>query len=377
MLDKNKAIKRIDLNGIMRATVINNVDDRGGEGRIAVAISKLMPTENVLADPTPPKSEDPMDKSILENPNDNSYAEKIQIINHYWVRPSFLIDTSPIERTVTNEISNGKGFQKTILNEDLRKTKYISPTGEYRIPRIGTEVYIFFEDKDPQKGYYLPFSPTLDGQVTLMDEIENKDNVENLSKKVNLHIMREFQNGNIIYADTNDDTNTFTIKFQDKNYGRHLGHRLKFEMNEEAEGIVLETQYGHQFMLIDKSNNDGSKDSRDSNDEDGLNKGKYIKLRTPKGHVVILDDNDGKEKITVDSKSGHQLVLDDVADTVHLHTQSGTTIDMHQGKTISIHTGATAYLTAGGNVTVDAPRVDLNPASSGARREPIIGQRFK
>jgi len=364
MLIDNETIKRIDLSGIVRATVINNVDDRGGEGRIAVCISKVMPVEDELGDPVKPKTEDTLDKSMIENDSDNPYKTKIQIVNHYWVRPCYLLDKSPSERTVTNELVKDGGHQDATIGGDLKETRYIPMTGEYRVPRIGTEVYIFFEDKDPQKGFYLPFSPTLDGEVTPMDEVEKKDNVENLSKKANIQVLREFQNGTVIYADTNDDTNTFTIKMQDPNYDRHLGHRIKFEHNADHSSIVIDTAYGHQIKMVDKSTNDGSNNERDNNDEDGVNKGKFITVSTPKGHKVILDDNDGFEKIQLTSSIGHNILMDDVDHRIIAKTYTGHFIDMHDDQDhIKIHTksGSIIDMLSGTNIIAQSARIDLNP----------------
>jgi hypothetical protein len=330
MLNQKNGIENVSFAGLFRGTVINNVDD-AGEAVISVVIPKLMMNFIGSEKPTPANSKEPLDKSIVKNKDENSFNSNVQIVNFFRCRPSYLINTSPSEKSVTSEVEKDGGHQTVSIGSSLKHTSYKKRSGEYRVPKIGTTVLCYFEDEDPQKPRYFPFTPSLDGEVIAMSNVESQHNVEAMEKKVNIDVIREQFNGNVIYLDENDDRNTFVIKFAN-------GHRIKIEDNAEASSVVIDTQYGHQFKMVDKSSSRSSDNTKDSNNEDGINGGKFIKIQTPKGQEVLLDDNDGKEKVLINTMTGHKVLMDDVADLINIHTGSGTIIDLLQGSTINIST---------------------------------------
>jgi len=152
-----------NLSGIMEAQVVKN-DDPTGEGRIGVFIPKLMFENDYDEDPWEDKNkvEIKLDvgklyKNILNFQKDFDGSGtlgdlKFKKINFIWVRPTSFF----------NAFTSGKGNEYN--------------TGSYRVPRVGAPVFIFFLDEDPQKGYYLPISPTKNGdELTFPETPKNKN----------------------------------------------------------------------------------------------------------------------------------------------------------------------------------------------------------
>ena len=371
MIESKSSLNDNLFDGIMRGFIINNVDPKG-DGKIAVIIPKLMPEESRNNNPKDFDTKAQINDSIIDN-NENTFNKDIQKVNFFWARPTFIIETSEKEKTVITPMVKSSAQHQTVeIDTTLNLSTYNKNSGNYDIPRINTTVYVFFEDGDPQKCFYLPYAPTLDGEVIGMSFVESTDNINSMEKKVNIKVIKELHNGNVIYFDTNENENSFLIKFSN-------GHRIKIDNNENSSAIVLDTEYGHQVKLVDNSSSNSKKNSKDSNNEDGIESGKFIKIETPKKHHILLDDNDGKEKIHIHSMTNHQVLLDDVVNSVHVHTGSGSTIDMLQGdiiniktsttinanaKTINVSGGKDVNVTGGSVVNVSAPKVTVSGSDS-------------
>jgi hypothetical protein len=323
-------IETPNFSGLMRAEVMNNVDPLG-EGRIGVMIKKIMCDENHEEDPKDVNTEKkPVNKQSVENSDDNAYNSNISSSNYLWARPCYFLNTSNSERSITNNVPIVKGdpaqsstHPKVKINNELKQTNYVPSTGTYDIPRIGTIVWIIFEDDDPQKLYWFPIGPSLEGQVTPMSEVEQKLNKNLPKNKSNITILREWHNGTVLYYDTNDNRNVFTLKFQN-------GHRFKVEFNALASGIVLNTEKGHIIELIDKSSAATVIDNPiNVNLEDGVPFGSFIRLQTEKGNKILLDDNGGKEKIDIITQGGHNINMDDTKQTITVQNSPGHKIVMN------------------------------------------------
>lgn len=347
----SSGVEEISFDGWMRGTVVNNVDDRG-EGRVGLFIRKIM-TKNQPGEAPAPESEQPLRKEFVGNEGGNAYSEGVSPDNMIWARPVSMLDASPTDRMVTNEVARGGGRQQASVGAGMKSAGYVPGTGSYSVPRIGTTVYVFFEDGDPQKAYYLPFSPTLSGQVTPMKFVESRGSVDSMSKRVNVTVLRELPNGTVVYADANEEKGTFVIRDRS-------GHRVKVQDCPTASGVVVDTAYGHQLKLVDKSSPDGADNPKDANDEDGVTGGKYAKLQTPAGHHVLLDDNGGKEKVRIRSKSGHTVLLDDVSKEIHVETAGGSKIVMKDGQQIEVKTADTIKVEAGNAIILKAKKIKAN-----------------
>jgi phage baseplate assembly protein V len=85
-------------------------------------------------------------------------------------------------------------------------------------------------------------------------------------------------------------------------------------------------------------------------------------LRTKAGHVLLLDDSSGQERVKIITKGGSELSLSDVDHAVTLKTSGGGSIkiDDNGGEiTIQIPSGQSVKL-APGQITLTAPEIVLS-----------------
>jgi hypothetical protein len=137
----------IDQEGWQRALVTNNVDPRG-QGRIYVTIPKQQPDAVPGEEATPADKKQKLDKQVVNNSQDNSYDDEVLQVNCYLARPTWIMEASSDEKSVNNEIKKDKGYQTIKTGKMLQG--YVPGTGSYVVPRIGTWVFVFFEDGDPK-----------------------------------------------------------------------------------------------------------------------------------------------------------------------------------------------------------------------------------
>jgi uncharacterized protein involved in type VI secretion and phage assembly len=122
------------------------------------------------------------------------------------------------------------------------------------------------------------------------------------------------------------------------------------------------------------------KDTSPENNSDGENNIREIKSRS--GHIIRLDDKDGKEKITiVDKTGGNQMVIDSSDNSIQitctqkmtLHAQdieinadssikinAGTSLDVQAGTSVDVQAGTTMDLNATAPVTIKGATVSIN-----------------
>lgn len=210
------------LSGMMRGKVIRN-DDPLKEGRIGVVIPKLMPSFDTVTEEPDETSFDRTVAATFEINSESRPDGNVYHNNYYWIRP-------------TNDIYNGL-TESTI-------------GGKYKTPRIGTWVYIFFEDEDIQKGYYAPWTPTIKGNVVSHKNLlDSAATVDDPVKKPNIDIIREYSNGTIIAVDINEEVNNFLIAFDN-------GHQLRIIDDGEGKNR-MEMITGHtNYITIDDTVDD-------------------------------------------------------------------------------------------------------------------------
>jgi len=297
---------------LFRATVIDNVDPTN-QGRIKVIIPRLQVNNRPDEEPikvSASKKSNPSGKIV--NASDNQFKPTVKEVNFIWARPVMLVNGISVEKTVTSNVKNEepdekeKTFKDVQINEDLKTTDYIPCSGSLRIPRIRSNVFVIFEDGDIKKCYYLPFGPSLKAEFINLEEVENKNNADKPNKRVNIDAIRVWQNGSIMYYDTNDDANVFCFRTQN-------GHRLKFEHNKNASGITLNTEKGAILRLIDKTEDESGENWNkfDNNQEDLVKGGQVLDLELPDGTKFLLDGNKGSGKIHIKTSSGHSFDLID------------------------------------------------------------------
>jgi len=202
-------ISKLDLSGFFIGEVRNNVDP-SNEGKIAVYIPQIMYESEYNEKPYEEDFEVDLDKSFIINADDfeNSQLE-LETANYIWSRPLVYFED--------NE-SNWK-FEAKFHN-----------AGSLRIPRIGSHVIVMFFNSDLQKCYYLPYSPTVEGNSIDNFNCINPENYNNPETRVNIDVIRFYWDGTRIEA----DTNTHELKLTTPN-----GNYIKLSNNDiEIKGNV-------------------------------------------------------------------------------------------------------------------------------------------
>jgi len=392
-----KGIQKQDFDGIMRGLVIDNADPKR-EGRVAVMIPKLMTGWVDFQPPQKPGTKATLNKFIIKNYEENNYIDKIQQVNFFWARNCEMIDSAPAGYYINNE-KTPKNSNDTNTHQEVKvniDTHYNRYGGSMRIPRLGTYVFIIFDDGDPQKCYYLPFGPSQSGETIPLKSLEEEStsNAKSPVKRANINVIREWHNGNIFYVDTNHNINTIVIKYED-------GAKWKMRYCENAKFNQWVTQDGHSIFMKDKDkkspeqyveiktteNNTTRWD--DYNDYiqtmttgghwtryDDKNKfiqttttsghymryddkNKFMQIQTANGHIIRMDD-EGKF-IQVQTTYGEIIRLDGETDTITLFTAGGSILRMIKGENIELYTKKEISLVSGGDIClIAAKNIDIN-----------------
>ena len=160
--------------GMMTGIVMDNVDSTNA-GRVFVYIPKMM------SDITQGKREVHKEavNASFANP-DLKPANQATSSNGLWVKP-------------LQEISGEKN------------------QGEYKIPKIGTAVQVFFLDGNTQNGYYSRQTPSLEADVLTCDT-PTPGNFSDSSKRVNVDVIRCYSDGTVIVVDNNAEGTVVFIK---------------------------------------------------------------------------------------------------------------------------------------------------------------------
>lgn len=248
-------IRGLDFSGNFRARVVKN-DDPKKEGRLGVFIPSLI-TEVPASLETPQAGQGAIPTSLFANQKELGLSPQVKKDNYVWARPC------------AHLVENGGAAG--------------NHGGSYRMPTVGTMVTVFFENNDPGKPYWLPFSPTVNGDIIAGTNLGKGTNVENAAanwqdpaKRTKIHVLAEHDNGNIIYLDSNADNNAFVIRWAN-------GHTLSIGHAAES-GIILQTEKGHMVQLDENS--------------------QEIRLRTHTGKVsVVMSDATGDVTITNTGKT--------------------------------------------------------------------------
>lgn len=88
-------------------------------------------------------------------------------------------------------------------------------------------------------------------------------------------------------------------------------------------------------------------------------------LRTRGGHEILFDDSDGKQRLRLTSKGGHQVDIDDQGKQIVIATAGGSAVTIDDGgATITIATSAGQSLVLeGGKATLQAASVVIDATS--------------
>ena len=171
--------------GLIVGKVIDNRDPLM-EGRVKVFSPKLMPDKSYDEAPVKVNYTSRANNVINTNSFGNTTTE-LNEVNGLWARPTQLFESGDTNWN-----------QKQSLNN----------SGSLRIPRIGSQVFLYYLDGDPNKCYYLPLSPTINGQK-ISSQFGSK-NSNDPEKQCNIDIIRKYHNEMRIEADTNENENSLT-----------------------------------------------------------------------------------------------------------------------------------------------------------------------
>jgi hypothetical protein len=285
-------VRGLDFSGHFRARVVNNIDPKG-EGRLGVFIPALI-TEvpNNLDKPQPSVGAIP--PTLFANQHELGLSSQVKRDNYVWARPC------------AHLVESGGG-------------------GSFRVPSSGTMVTVYFEGNDPNKPYWMAASPTINGDVPAGANIGKGTNVETSAanwkdpaKKVNIHVIAEHDNGNVMYMDSNADTNAFVLRWAG-------GHTVSVGDAAES-GIILQTAKGHKVQLDENSTE--------------------IRVQTHTGQVRIVLSDSGDITIT---NTGNTTI----------NTTGTTNITAAAGVNISSSSGSPCVVKSSGPMSVSAPKISL------------------
>ena len=275
-------IRELDLHGFFRGRVVKN-DDPKMEGRLGLFIPALvvdMPDH--LEAPAP--IDNPVEDSLFANGQELQLRGTVKEDNYLWARPC------------------------AWLVENSRAAKNVG--GSFRVPRVGTMVLVFFEGADPNRPYWMPFTPTVEGDVIQGGHLGKGLNMDKTAqswtdakKRVEVHVLAEHDNGNVVLMDSNADTNSFVIRFAN-------GHTLSIGHAAES-GIVLQTE---------------------------------------KGHLVQLDENSGE--IRVRTHTGQASAV--LADSGNITAKCSANLSAEAGGNVSVQAGGSLSAKSGGPTSIDA-----------------------
>ena len=269
----------------IRAIVVDRMDPRM-EGRIGVIIPRLMPNTdpnkvNKTTDTTP------LQKTAIQNEEIQSgVASQIKSTNIMWARP----------------VHNGRG--------------------NYEVPYKGKNVYVYMEDGDPSKLFYLPHGPSLTGEVIAMDQVRSTADAYDPEKKPNIQVLKEFADGTTVYYNENSATKEFEVRYAN-------GFFVSIATNPTSQQIEAKTQSGHNLVL------------------DQLKKN--IRIDTAGGHKILMNDS-GDVGISATTSGGHKINASDSGGSVSIRTSGGHNITAKNGGLISLkaHTGGQILIGNGG-----------------------------
>lgn len=310
-------INKISLVGLKRAKVVNNASPNF-DGSIELYIPEISAgfDENVTGKDT--------GKNIYMN-------EGMDTDGH-------ILDSSPFQ-TIKSINKNGKCWARPTFfsNDELEEAQLTVKAGYFKVPKLGSWIYMFFEDGDILKPYWLNISPTVNGNT--IDKsifIDSVDTVADPAKMANISVLDSFNNKTVIYYDENPESNSFIVKLG-------TGHIFRIAENDNVSVMQFITSMGQEITIDDKD----SKIYAFSNRE--------IECKTKAGNYVkITDDSDLIE--------GH-------ANTeVKFTNNAGSYIDMKDA-VITGNASSNVKFTSGGSfidmnpssITCKAPIINLNP----------------
>lgn len=229
-------LEPIGFDNLKIAEVRDNVDPTGA-GRLKVYVPEIQEDDNWNKEPNEfDNLETPIEKIKNKDPYE---VEDYGDANYFWAR-----SVQPIESNIPSWSYNHRSTNG----------------GHYKIPRIGQKIFIFFQDGDPNKPFWIPWHPTMD-EETMTPLFTSSPNWNDPNKKPNIDLLA-YWNGNFIEMDTNENNNSLTISVVD-------------DPANKSGPIQGDGQYKIQLIHSDMQGR------------------REINLRTPSGHNITMNDATG------------------------------------------------------------------------------------
>ena len=154
--------------------------------------------------------------------------------------------------------------------------------------------------------------------------------------------------------------------------GKEMGTHWLPEIDDEVLVAFEHGNFNHPYVI-------GGVYSQKLKPPPESQEGKAIDKRVMKsrsGHMIIMDDTQGSEKITIETSKGHLLSMDDAGKSIEFKTsgkkfikiddqgnkisiEGATTVDIKSTNAINIE-GTSVTIKGKGTVKVEAPQVDVN-----------------
>ena len=297
-------------NNFLSAIVVRT-DDPLKEGRIAVNIPILSmdgsykPEEIVLNSNS---------KKVKINNAEESLSSKLDSSNYLWARPTNYVDSN---ENVLNITKNA---------------------GTYKIPKIGSNIMVFFLNNDPQQLYYMPFTLTVKGETISGTNILDKESWDSEKDKPNIQAI-EFTNEDII--EHNDKKSYFRL-------AKTSGYEIIVIESSDRKEIMMKTPNNNSIKIDDLNPDNISILTSEGHSIKMSDKNGYVDIKTVGGHNAKLDDK-GK-KISLSSASGNTIVIDD----------NGGNININASGKVNVTSGDNTVINASSNAIVNASKMKVN-----------------
>lgn len=298
------------INGNFFSGIVVRVDDPLLEGRVAVNIPSL----SLIASHVKEEIKLSGTGQGFTINDSTSITSKLESSNYLWARPTNFVEANENSMNLTN---NG---------------------GKYKVPKIGTNIVLFFMDNDPQKLYYMDATLTVKGELVSGKNIKDTDTWASATDK---HLIQ-------MYEFTNEDILEHNDKLGYLRFAKTAGYEAIIVDNDKEKEFKVKTPSGHMIKLDEKNNNNFHLNTASGHIMIMSDKDAIIKVTTAGGHILSIDDK-GK-KISLTSTGGNSVVINDNTGNIEINSN---------GKTI-VNSGGNTTVNAGGNAEVNASKMIVN-----------------
>jgi hypothetical protein len=217
----NKGFNKINGEGFLRGVVFETTDPDGLD-RIGVHIPKMMSVYEEKG------------RKSGGSIGDNMFS----IVNKSKGKDELWDDFNQLPVVDANEASDFHWAKASCLIGGLEQKL---------TPIKGQVIWVYMEEGDPQRLFYLPIAPNLTKEkVDLSNLKKSKDNYKDKVKRERMLALARWSDGNIIGMDYNKEVNSFEIRFKN-------GHTINIVDNSSESQIEVSTP--RLSILLDEKHN--------------------------------------------------------------------------------------------------------------------------